>query len=63
VEDLVELYDSHGLTPEDVAEAASKHGVSVETPREFYSIVAKRHTAPRKVAEKPLPDVSGIPAT
>ena len=63
VEDLVELYDSHGLTLEDVAEAASKHGVSVEAPREFYSIVAERHTAPRKVAEKPLPDVSGIPAT
>lgn len=40
---LVEFYDSHGLTPEDVQEAASQVGVDVEVPNDFYTLVAQRH--------------------
>lgn len=46
---LVELYDSHGLVPEVVKEAAAAAGVSVEVPDDFYSQVARRHS--RKVKE------------
>ncbi len=42
-EALVEFYDSHGLVPEVVKEAASAAGVAVEVPDDFYSQVAKRH--------------------
>ena len=49
LEDLVRLYDSLGVPPEVVAEVASKHGVTVQIPHNFYSIVAARHRAPAKV--------------
>jgi len=62
-ETLVELYDSHGLTPEDVSEAASQLGVRVETPEDFYARVARRHMAAELVEEKPHIDVRGLPKT
>jgi len=43
VDQLVEFYDSHGLTPEDVREAATDEGVSVTIPEDFYALVARRH--------------------
>jgi len=45
VDQLVELYDSHGLTPEDVKEVSEKEGVETPMPEDFYSLVAKRHSA------------------
>lgn len=49
VDDLIKLYDSMGVPPEVVAEAASRRGISVVVPPNFYSIVAARHRAPAKV--------------
>ena len=43
VEELVELYDSHGVHPDIVADVAADHGVDVEIPDDFYALVAKRH--------------------
>lgn len=44
---LVELYDSHGLPPEFVADISAKRGVQISVPDNFYGLVAKRHsTAP-----------------
>lgn len=49
---LIELYDSHGVPPEFVAELASKYGHKIEVPRDFYSLVAKKHSsAPIKKVE------------
>ncbi len=42
-DDLVELYDSHGVPPELVREIAEEEGVEVEVPDDFYSRVAERH--------------------
>jgi len=42
-ENLVELYDSHGLPPEIVKEFAEEEGVKVEVPDNFYMMVAERH--------------------
>jgi alanyl-tRNA synthetase len=50
-ERLVEFYDSHGLTPEDVREAASEEGFDVQVPGDFYSLVARRHMV-RGAAER-----------
>ncbi len=72
LEDLIQLYDSHGIPPELVAEVAARRGVKVEVPHNFYSIVAARHKAPgkvRRVGEKAaLPEeivewARGLPAT
>ena len=45
---LVQLYDSHGLSPEIVKEAAEKAGVAVEIPDNFLTLVAERHSRPTK---------------
>jgi len=43
VDQLVEFYDSHGLTPEDVREAAAGAGAAIAVPEDFYALVARRH--------------------
>ncbi|NLB76126.1 MAG: alanine--tRNA ligase [Crenarchaeota archaeon] len=47
---LAELYDSHGLPPEIVKQAAEAEGVDVDVPENFYTLVASRHM----VASKPV---------
>ncbi|MDW8048765.1 MAG: alanine--tRNA ligase [Nitrososphaerota archaeon] len=50
LEKMVELYDSHGLTPEVVLENAEAEGIKVRIPDNFYSYVAQRHVeAPRSL--------------
>jgi alanyl-tRNA synthetase len=68
VKKLMQLYDSHGLPPEVVAETAKKEGVTVHLPEDFYGMVAKSHVqAPVKETEIPLkelePKLSDLPAT
>ncbi|WP_336024202.1 alanine--tRNA ligase [Halobellus salinisoli] len=43
VDELIELYDSHGIQPEMVEEIAADRGASVDVPDNFYSLVAERH--------------------
>jgi len=50
-EELIELYDSHGLQPDMVEEIAAEAGAEVDVPDDFYSLVAKRHDTPETVAE------------
>jgi alanyl-tRNA synthetase len=45
---LVEFYDSHGLTPEDVSEAALEIGVKVSMPGDFYTQVSQRHMSEKQ---------------
>jgi alanyl-tRNA synthetase len=64
-EELVELYDSHGIQPDIVADIADEHGVDVDVPDDFYAIVAARHgegEAETAVAEEGV-DVSELPET
>ncbi len=42
-EELIELYDSHGIQPDMVAEIAADIGAEVDIPDDFYSLVATRH--------------------
>lgn len=49
---LSELYDSHGLPPEIVKQAAETEGVKVEIPEDFYTLVAKRHMQADKPVEE-----------
>ncbi|MCG1004409.1 MULTISPECIES: alanine--tRNA ligase [Halobacterium] len=41
--ELIELYDSHGIQPDMVADIADDVGASVDAPDDFYSLVAERH--------------------
>jgi alanyl-tRNA synthetase len=49
-DDLIELYDSHGLNPEVVAEFASS---PITVPDDFYKRVAARHSKPEEEEEAP----------
>ena len=52
LDSLIELYDSHGIPPELVKDIASREGVKVEIPKDFYSLLASRHSrAPIKSRE------------
>ncbi|NJE54495.1 alanine--tRNA ligase [Thermococcus sp. 21S9] len=42
LEKLILFYESHGLTPEIVAEIAQREGIKVEIPDNFYTLVAKQ---------------------
>ncbi|MEM1873067.1 MAG: alanine--tRNA ligase [Acidilobaceae archaeon] len=52
VEDLIRIYDSHGVPPDVVAEIAAPKGVVVSIPHDFYSLVAKRHRSPPRLAKE-----------
>jgi alanyl-tRNA synthetase len=43
IEELIELYDSHGIQPDMVAEIAEERDATVDVPDDFYSLVAARH--------------------
>ncbi|WP_313693048.1 alanine--tRNA ligase [Halorarum halobium] len=45
VEELIELYDSHGIQPDMVREIAEERGATVRVPDDFYGLVAARHDA------------------
>jgi alanyl-tRNA synthetase len=51
-ETLTELYDSHGLPPEIVKQAAEKEELKVEIPDNFYTLIAQRHMQVSKPAEE-----------
>ena len=42
-ETLLELYDSHGIQPDMVADIAAERGATVDVPDDFYALVADRH--------------------
>ncbi len=50
-DELIELYDSHGIQPDMVAEIAAETGAEVDVPDDFYSLVAKRHDTPEAALE------------
>lgn len=52
VETLTELYDSHGLPPEIVKQAAEKEKLKVDVPDDFYALIAERHMQLSKPIEE-----------
>ncbi|WP_245242731.1 alanine--tRNA ligase, partial [Natronococcus sp. JC468] len=50
-EELIELYDSHGIQPDMVEEIAAEAGADVDVPDDFYSLVAERHDTAGAVEE------------
>jgi alanyl-tRNA synthetase len=53
-DDLVDLYDSHGLGPNQVAEAAAAMGIMVTVPDDFDMVVAARHGKAAKHKDRSL---------
>lgn len=58
---MIELYDSHGLTPDIVREFS---GLPVEVPDDFFAQVGKRHERPtEQEATKRIDVPAGLPPT
>jgi len=51
-ETLVELYDSQGIVPDIVREITEPLGVTVNTPGNFYSLVAQKHLSGKRASEE-----------
>jgi alanyl-tRNA synthetase len=63
-ETLIQLYDSHGLPPEEVAETVEKEGIKVNVPENFYTMVAEKHIqAPPIVEEEPIKGLETVLST
>ncbi len=52
LDDLILLYDSHGIPPEIASNIAKKRGVLVEVPANFYEVVAARHGASSTIVRR-----------
>jgi len=58
IDKLMQLYDSHGLPPEVVAETAKEEEITVHLPEDFYGMIAKSHIqTPVKEVETPLKEL------
>ncbi|WP_049997941.1 alanine--tRNA ligase [Halococcus sediminicola] len=65
-DELIELYDSHGIQPDMVADIAREKGTDVSVPDDFYSLVAARHGdegVVEETGEKADERVTGLPET
>lgn len=51
VETLVELYDSHGLMPEEVKEVGARNGVEVHVPHNFFGLIAGKRLETQRPVE------------
>ena len=63
---LIEFYDSNGISPDMVKEAAKKHGVKVKIPDNFYNLVVERHEKTEQIhttGKEFKLDLEGIPET
>jgi alanyl-tRNA synthetase len=66
VDELIELYDSHGIQPDMVEEIAEEFGARVEVPDDFYSLVAARHEGGQALEDETArtgDDLEDLPAT
>jgi len=63
---LVDLYDSQGISPEQIRSEAAKQGTKIEVPENFYALVSAKHESSEQKTQtkkdKEL-DLRGIPAT
>lgn len=62
VDQLIELYDSHGVHPQIVRQIAEPLGAKLEIPDAFDALVAERHSKEKVVAAPKFPRVDA-PAT
>ncbi|MDD1724293.1 MAG: alanine--tRNA ligase, partial [Methanospirillum sp.] len=68
LDEMVTLYDSHGIPPDMVRDLATAQGAVVDLPDDFYSRIANMHSESEQVKEKnPLYDyldrLSHVPET
>jgi alanyl-tRNA synthetase len=48
--ELIDLYDTQGISPELIAEEAEKQGKQIEVPDNFYALVTEKHEKPEQAS-------------
>lgn len=59
---LIELYESHGVTPEAAEKIANKSGVHIEIPSDFYTKISENHMK-EKLGEAAKINLASLPDT
>lgn len=62
-EKLIELYDSHGIQPEEVISKAAGKGITVQRPKQFWKKVSERHEEHREEEEAEKKQYKDLPKT
>lgn len=64
-EEIIDLYDTHGIPPEIIKEISRTQGVQAEIPNDFYSKVAKKHSSGEKKEQKKetIKEIRDLPKT
>jgi alanyl-tRNA synthetase len=52
IDELIMLYESQGIAPELIEKEASKHGIEIEVPENFYYLIAKKNEREASEAQK-----------
>jgi alanyl-tRNA synthetase len=63
---LIELYDSNGISPDMVKRVAKKYGVKIKIPDDFYNLVVERHEKIEQnhaTKKEVVLDLEGVPET
>ncbi len=60
---MIELYESNGITPEQIRDAADKERIELQLPPSFYEVISERHSV-KKTTQEPVKDTfSQFPQT
>ncbi len=63
---LLELYDSHGISPDDVRRVAKQQDIAIDVPDNFYALVSERHEQQEQktqTAKRFISELENAPAT
>ena len=63
---LLEMYDSQGINPEEIQKTAAEQGKEVKIPDNFYALIAERHEQKQQAKQQTKEEIKideGIPAT
>lgn len=65
LDEVIQMYDTHGIPPEITADVAEEIGVRMDLPDTFYSLVAESHNKAEEKEEtlEDRPDIEGLPPT
>ncbi|MDF1557808.1 MAG: alanine--tRNA ligase [ANME-2 cluster archaeon] len=65
LDEIIQMYDTHGIPPEITAEVAREIGLRIDLPDTFYSLVAESHSKAeeKEEVEVTIPGIEDLPAT
>ncbi|MCD4810034.1 MAG: alanine--tRNA ligase, partial [Methanosarcinales archaeon] len=63
--EIIQMYDTHGISPEITADVAEEIGLRIDLPDTFYSLVAESHSKAedKEEVEQVIPGIENLPDT